>query len=359
MKVVSFKHIFNFDEVKANGEELFKRKRYRKTKKELYSFNNSYSNLTTFYKINEDNNNNQYLLKYKVSNFLSKDMTRKLIKPILDINYYLPNFRKFKYESNSLYHHSNSKIYSIDLEIFNTGGEPPFSPDINSIFYKDQYYIEDNICYIITTNHIKGKIFHLNNLQNPCLYFCMTKLPSEEELIKNYEDYDSLNKSCFSSIFRNNLNKQDHEIYLKINLSDIIFIFNRKYSFKDNSIEIFTSNHRSYYFKFQNNEKRNKFRDHLLLILNKDSSIFKKLYKPISSINENNKTITLGYYKDLGNLCYNWIQKAGLNEISLDIESDSSTHSLCALPQMGLQQSPHRASVCTLCSFPLKHQYLR
>ena len=301
LKVKYFQNKINFDEIKTNGEELFKIKRYRKTKKDLYSFNNSYSNLATFYKIGDDKNSNQYLLKYKISNFLSKDMTRKLIKPIIDINYYLPNFRKFKYESNSLYHHPNSKIYSIDLEIFNTGGEPPLSPDIKNKFYKDQYYIEDNVCYIITTNHIKGKIFHLNDLQNSYLYFCMTKLPSEEELKKNYEDYDSLNNSCFSSLFRNNLNKQDHEIYLKIDLSEIIFIFNRKYSFKDNSIEIFTSNHRSYYFKFKNNEKRNKFREHLLSILNKDSSIFKKLYKPISSINENNKSINLGYYKDCGN----------------------------------------------------------
>ena len=301
LKVISFKSIFNFDEIKTNGEELFKIKTYRKTKKDLYSFNNSYSNLSIFYKINEDKNRNQYLLKYKVSNFLSKDMTRKLIKPIIDINYYLPNFRKFKYESNSMYHHSNSKIYSVDLEIFKSNGEPPLSPDIYNAFYKEKYYIEDNVCYIITTNHIKGKIFHLNGLQDPCLYFCMIKLPSEEELKANYEDYDSLNKSCFSSLFRNNLNKQDHEIYLKINLSDIIFVFNRKYSFKDNSIEIFTSNHRSYYFKFKNNEKRNKFREHLLSILNKDSSLFKKLFKPISAINENNKTITLGYYKDVGN----------------------------------------------------------
>ena len=98
LKVKNFQNIFNFDEIKANGEELFKIKRYRKTKKDLYSFNNSYSNLATFYKINEDKNSNQYLLKYKVSNFLSKDMTRKLIKPIIDINYYLPNFRKFNYE---------------------------------------------------------------------------------------------------------------------------------------------------------------------------------------------------------------------------------------------------------------------
>ena len=299
LKVKSFKNIFNYDESKKNREEILKLKKYRKIKKDLYSFNNSYSNLSIFY--DKNNNNNKYLLKYKISNFLSKDMTRKLLKPIIDMNYYLPNFRKYKYESNNMYYHLNDQIYSVDLQIFPNNEIPPISPDINKEYDKNQYYIEENVCYVKTTNHIKGKIFHLNNLDDNCFYFCMIKLPSEEILDKNYEDYDTLNKSCFSSLFRNNMNKKDFDIYLKINFNDIIFIFNRKYIFKDNSIEIFTSNHRSYYFKFKNNEKRNKFLDHLISILNKDSSIFRRLFKPINSIDENNKKIVLGYFKDIDN----------------------------------------------------------
>ena len=229
-------------------------------------------------------------------------MTRKLLKPIIDMDYYLPNFRKYNYESNKLYHHLKNQVYSVDLNIFDSGGNPPISPDNNKQFDQFQYYIEENVCYIKTMNHIKGKIVHLNNLTNStCFYFCMSNLPSEEVLLKNYEDYDSINKSCFGSIYRLNINKKDYDIYLKINYSDINFIFNRKYCFKDNSIEIFTSNHRSYYFKFKNNEKRNKFMEHLISILNKDSSIFKKLYTPIHSIDVNNRKITLGYYKDIDN----------------------------------------------------------
>ena len=229
-------------------------------------------------------------------------MTRRLLKPILDINYYLPNFRKYKYEENNIYYHSNNEVYSIDLQIFDSNGNPPLSPDINKEYDKKIYYIEENVCYIKTMYHIKGKIFHLNDLENmECFYFCMTKLPSEEELLKNYEDYDSMNKSCFCSLFRNNINKKDFDTYIKIKLSEIYFIFNRKYCFRDNSIEIFTSNQRSYYFKFRTNEKRNKFLEHLISILNKDSSIFRKLYKPIYSIDEYSKKIILGYYKDIDN----------------------------------------------------------
>ena len=302
LKVKSFKNNFYYDGVRINQNEVFKIKNYRKVKKDLYSFNNSYSNLQVFYNLDDNKKKNKYKLKYKISDFLCKDMTRKLLKPIIDMDYYLPNFRKYNYESNKLYHHLKNQVYSVDLNIFDSGGNPPISPDNNKQFDQFQYYIEENVCYIKTMNHIKGKIFHLNNLTNStCFYFCMSNLPSEEVLLKNYEDYDSINKSCFGSIYRLNINKKDYDIYLKINYSDINFIFNRKYCFKDNSIEIFTSNHRSYYFKFKNNEKRNKFMEHLISILNKDSSIFKKLYKPIHSIDVNNRKITLGYYKDIDN----------------------------------------------------------
>ena len=298
LKIKKFKNISEADKIRQSQEEIFKIKSYRKIKKDLYSFNNSYSNLDVFYNLK----NKKYLLKYKISNYLSRDMTRRLLKPIIDINYYLPNFRKYKYDLNETYYHPNNQVYSIDLQIFDNKGESPLSPDINNEYEKKLYYIQENVCYIKTMNHIKGKIFCLDNPDNmKYIYFCMTKLPSEEELIKNYEDYDSLNKSCFSSLFRNNLNKKDFDIYLKIKISEIYFIFNRKYCFRDNSIEIFTSNHRSYYFKFQNNTKRNKFLENLLAVLNKDSSIFKKLYKSIYGIDENNRKIILGYYKDVDN----------------------------------------------------------
>ena len=298
LKIKKFKNFEKIDKIRQNQEEIFRIKSYRKIKKDLYSFNNSYSNLDVFYNINDT----KYLLKFKISNHLSKDMTRRLLKPIIDINYYLPNFRKYNYDSNNIYYHPNNQVYSIDLQIFDSKGEPPLSPDVKNRNEKELYYIQENVCYIKAMNHIKGKIFYSENPDNmKYIYFCMTKLPSEEELIKNYEDYDSLNNSCFSSLFRNNINKKDFDIYLKINISEIYFIFNRKYCFRDNSIEIFTSNHRSYYFKFQNSIKRNKFLGNLLGILNKDSSMFKKLYKSIHSIDENNKKIIFGYYKDVDN----------------------------------------------------------
>ena len=306
LKVKKVKNTFFLDEVKQQQEEIFKINEYRKIKKDLYSYNNSYSNMQVFYDIpSEFNNNKKYLLKYKVCNFLSKDMSPKIIKPIIDINSYIPNFRKFDYSKNNIYHHSIDEVYNVDLQIFPIIKKGFLYPDGKKyLFYKNKYYLEENVCYVKTKNHIKGIIYHLNNIKNVSdnyIYFCIVELPDTKEKIDKYEDYDSLNESCFNSIFRNNMNIKDKNTYIKINFNDINYIFCRKYCYKDNSLEIYTSFHRSYYFKFRNQETRNKFLEHIISILNKDSSLFKKLYKAIYSINEYGKKIILGYYKDKGN----------------------------------------------------------
>ena len=254
------------DEIIEEQKDVFKIKSYRKLKKDLYSFNNSYSNLQVFYNIPLEQKS--YYLKYKVSNFLSKDMSPKFIKPIIDMDFYMPNFRKYEIDKKNLYQHSAKETYTVDLRIF---------------------------------NHKKNLYLYPNNKTNDKLGFCITEQPSTEIKLETYEDYDSINESCFNSIFRNNMNIKDQYTYLKLNFDEIIFIFNRKYSFRDNAIEIFTSFHRSYYFKFKTTEKRNSFLEHIVNILNKDSSLFKKLFKPIYSINSQDKKILLGYYKDIDN----------------------------------------------------------
>ena len=69
-----------------------KRNNYRKMKKKLYSWNNSYSNLDIFYKSNKEK------LKFKISDYLGKDLSRRLLVPILDFDFYVPKFKTFKFE---------------------------------------------------------------------------------------------------------------------------------------------------------------------------------------------------------------------------------------------------------------------
>ena len=97
------------------------------------------------------------------------------------------------------------------------------------------------------------------------IFFIESNITNKNLLLKEYEDYDSESDTCFISIFKNNNNPKDPETFLKLNYSDIIFIFIRKYCFRNNAIEIFLSNHRSYYFKFFDTKDRDIFLSELAL----------------------------------------------------------------------------------------------
>ena len=86
---------------------------YKKKKQLLFSWNSSWSDEDVFY-----NEKHKYKLKYKILGHLTCDFMRPLVKPIIDIDYYLPNFTNFDLEElfdNSK--HENNEIYSVNLNI--------------------------------------------------------------------------------------------------------------------------------------------------------------------------------------------------------------------------------------------------
>ena len=283
---------YNNKLIEESRDEIFKIKNYRKIKKYLYSFNNSFSNLDVFY-----TKNSKYHLPYKIYNYLSKDNTHKLIVPILDFDYYLPHFRKFKVKDRKLFKKDLiNKLYKINLKILDNP-RIIVTPDINN----EHYYLYNDTCFITTTHHIRGKIFYKTekdnkNIDNYFLYFTPDNTLTEEYLLENCADYDSSNKTCFGSTLRNNLSQKDDDIYLKMKFSNINFIFFRKYCFRNNAMEIFMNNHKSYYFKFKNTNTRDNFIERFMNVFNQ-----KKIFKKIKSIDENNKSIILGYYNNIDN----------------------------------------------------------
>ena len=313
-KVDTLKVLYDNNDLYNDCSQILKRKNYRKIKKSLYSWNNSYSIFEAFYKEKDlIHKKEDIILKYKLSNYLSKDMTRKLLVPILDIDYYMPSFKIFKFKDKMFQNNENSNInqyqniYKIDLKIFD---------DSKNIlkFEEEKKYLIENVCYIKTTHHIRGKIFFQkdtndNNINNSVslsppifsIYFIESNTYEDDYLLKNCEDYDSEHLTCFGSIFTNNKNSKDSEIFLNFNFNCIHFIFLRKYCYRNNSLEIYLSNNRSYYFKFFDSKKRDKFLNELILLLNKNNPK-NKLFKPIKGFDENNRTITIGYYKDEKNL---------------------------------------------------------
>ena len=90
-------------------QEKKRRNHYQKVKKQLFSWRSFWSQKDLFY----DNPN---LLKLKVKNHYTKEMTKILLTPILDIDYYMPCFKKFNPEK--LFNKDDIK-YKINLNIEN------------------------------------------------------------------------------------------------------------------------------------------------------------------------------------------------------------------------------------------------
>ena len=90
-------------------QEKNRRNKYKKMKKNLFSWRGFWSQRDLFYEHPE-------YLKLKLKNHFSKEMTKFIFSPILDIDYYMPPFTKFDY--NKLFNKEDFK-YKINLNIEN------------------------------------------------------------------------------------------------------------------------------------------------------------------------------------------------------------------------------------------------
>ena len=84
-----------------------RRREYKKTKKRLFSWNGFWSDRKLFFAHPE-------YLKLQVKNHFTKEMTKVILTPILDIDYYLPQFSKFN--KDKLFNKDDYK-YKISLNV--------------------------------------------------------------------------------------------------------------------------------------------------------------------------------------------------------------------------------------------------
>ena len=346
-------------QIKINFNEHDKIRKYRKIKKELFSFNGILSSKKYFY------DKNKYICKYRLLNHMTEDYTRFFLTPIIDIDYYLPKFSKF--ELQNLFRNKNKdnliqikKISDLSLKELKKEESKEISSNINGLFLikeaefknmedlnKDlegtfnhylffKKYIDknhklfpnyhntlENTCLVKTSYHIRG-FFYSNSTEIG--FYSYDKIPynytkkSKKSEIKDpniaeiQKDYDPDRAACFGSIFSPQNEKYEY-LYFKIPYNEIIFIFKRRYYFKVSALEIYTTNKKSYLFKFDHTKLNDIISNLKHYMMPKIEDIYidnNKFYNKIGFINLNskfnnmNKKIYEKNYMNLKNIYENW-----------------------------------------------------
>jgi len=230
---------------KSNIEKFQVEKNYKKIKKKIFSWNGSYSNLNLFY-----TEEGKKQLKYRILNHYTKEMTLPFLKPILNLKSYLPlNYEKLfinEYKGINLYDDNfiNNDFNILYNFLLNKKIMPDYdNSNIISFFKlkeKDFYYC----CLIKIGMHIPGFLI-LKSEKIIFIGFPNRKMKDEENF---YCDKD---ENCFGSFIKNK-----KMYFLKLKFENISLAYKKIYAFKDNALEIFTKDNKSYYFEFNDNIKK-------------------------------------------------------------------------------------------------------
>ena len=257
------------------------KKKYRKIKKILFSWNGSYSDLDLFY-----TDKKKSLIKYKILNHYSKTFSMPILIPIYDFNYYLLKFSSYKDPYDMFKNNFRDNFYQINLNFLPTNVEEKENNKYKlKNFFNNKCY---SACFVKISHHIKGEI----NLQSKDNKNKIIFISYNKEIYNELdEDYDNDKKTCFGSVLHSNVTPKDLDTFISLNINKINFIFFRKYFYRNNAIEIYTSINKSYFFKFLNEKERNEFIDNII----KCGKNFKKI--------KNYKNIIIGYFNnDIDNL---------------------------------------------------------
>jgi len=292
--------------------------RYKVFKKNAFSWRGFWSKRDNFFQ-------NISSFKFKLINHYTKNFMKPILKPIIDISYYLPEFSGFD-PKNLFLPDNNDKIYKLNMDIdkvlksteantqdttnsINKEKENNYLINIykksNPILYEKLLKISNNLefgkeeefsfverdspkeikkkyylsCLVKASHHIKGVIFIDDKKLNFKVFLnqrtgnAMSGV--EVGFTTKDDDYDQERKTCFGSFFV--CHPKDKDLYkIGINYKDIKWIFKRKYYYNNSAIEIFTTTNKTFYFNF-------KYENDKISVLDE---ILKKLDEPISIIDD-------------------------------------------------------------------------
>ena len=197
---------------------------YSKHKKKLFSWNGFWSNRALFYGEELDMKLNK--IKFKVINHYSKSLMRPLIAPILDINYYLPEFPQFNKEklfikSDLDYGEKVSYDLIMDFDqVLKIANENSNKRNINKKNSIDEGNINININNYIKENIRKVSILlkiDNNKTQNNYLKYIYQKSNP-----KFYDYFKKISSIASENISNNELENEDSEIVKESERKDTV-----------------------------------------------------------------------------------------------------------------------------------------
>jgi len=294
--------------------------KWKKIKESLFLNKGSWSNFKEF----------SHITKYKVSNHITNNFTKPVLFPILDVENYLPKFKKYNpvnrlfllsiipnikkkksyKKSKSIYDEDNEEENEAQVEIVESGEsdnqlnnieEEEVKVDVKSKLsnFKSQLFYGNNELFDFMDNYLDLEkhysflqLFNVGNYDpNKLPTFSISQIFVDNFINKNsnafsYEvckvslthhshghllisateiyyikNFPYETTQCTRGLFLDEVEsyKFGKKIIMKIPIDDVKQIHKRRYYYKNNSLEIFTFQSKSYFFNFDSDLERDKF----------------------------------------------------------------------------------------------------
>ena len=257
---------------------------YRHLMKQLFIYNRLWSKKYLFFDsfpgiVNDKGK--KIKIKYKRINNYTCNFQQPLIYPILEINKYYPNFKKFAldklykkdFDKNILNYDFSLDIYNNNMNDESIENYLDINLDINKkMINKKQYFC----CLIKKMYHIKGEIRAISssNSKSKVNIIFIPNL-NQEGTCNNNTDNNKKNDNsylCYGSVFKC-LEKEKNRL-LVIPLDKILFVLLRIYYYRNSGLEIYTLDNKSYYFNFWEDLRINKTEE-IIQIFNNNLKLIK------------------------------------------------------------------------------------
>ena len=261
--------LIKFEQKYIEGEQFIlntiKVKKMRKNLiKKLFSYYGYWADKKIFFS-NEDELEENKLktlpLNFKIMNFVTNDLKKPILTPIMDIEEYLKNYSKEinEIEVNDFYKKFawfNKKI-EIEKNVFQKNIDDILNilitnkRDILYCYFRNEMYQQSFLVYmpkLIKLGYEYDCMFYFTNKNEKNFKIIIYTFPenkNENEINNNF----SFNFQIFPSPNKENL--------IEIKIDDIVMFFTRVYNYKLIGLELYLTNGKNYYFIFENTNHLN------------------------------------------------------------------------------------------------------